>query len=383
MKTSQILLTVAMFLLVPAFGVYGEEGAANPAGGGTKENGSEDVKALTSITVAIIDFESKAPGNPELGQQLGDILTARMSIYDQFQLVERQKLQELLKEQQLNLTGMVDTNQAIKVGKMLGARIMVFGRAFPVDKDLYIVAKIVGTETSQVKGVLAKGKMEGNLSDIIDQLVGKLVEGLEKWAPQLLPKSEKLQNKVEILKKQLAGKKLPSIAIMVPEAHVNRQVADPAAETEMKNLFKKVGFTVIEVDGKTTSKWARDFQKDPTKPMLPEFAEVDIVVTGEGFSEFAARMGGLVSCIARLEVQATDKDSREIIASERTTRRAVDLSEAIAGKTALQAAGHELAIKVIEKISLQISDTKNIMSGLKAEDRLEAAEEGNTTTSED
>jgi len=331
---------------VSALSVNGEEKDPNSAVKSAEEKANKDFKALTSIPVAIIDFESKAPGNPELGQQLSDILTARMSIYDQFQLVERKKLEEMLKEHQLNLTGMVDTDQAIKVGKMVGAKIMVFGRAFPVDKDLYIVAKIVGTETSQVKGVIAKGKMESNLSDIIDQLVDKLADGLGKWAPQLLPKNEKLRNKIEILKHQLIDEELPTVAIIVPETHVNRQIADPAAETEIKKIFKEVGFNIIEAKRKTLEQWAKDI----------DLAGVDMVITGEGFSEFGARIGGLVSCVARLEVQATDKNSRKILTTERTTRRAVDLSEAIAGKTALQAAGHELAIKLIEKIANEVKD---------------------------
>jgi len=355
MKTVCLLTIVAIVLLWPVCMVIGEELSTNPVPNNSGANADSDFKVVTNITVAIIDFESKAPGNPDLGKQIGDVLTARLSIYDQFRLVERQKLEELLKEQQLNLTGMVDTSQAIKVGKMLGANIMVFGRAFTVDKDLYIIAKIVGTETSQVKGVMAKGKLQGELSVVIDQLVDKLANGLEEWAVQLLPKDEKLQNKIEILKKQLAGKKLPTVAIVIPEMHVTRWVIDPAAQTEAKMLFRKIGFTIIEVDQKKTSAWARGFQKDPTKPMPPDFAGVDIVITGEGLSEFGARIGGLISCVARLEVQATDRESCKIIISERTTRRAVDLSEAIAAKTSLQAAGHELAIKLIEEIASQIT----------------------------
>ena len=365
MRTLWFLSIVAVVLFWPVCTVAGEELSASPSSNSSDANVASEIKAMTSISVAIIDFESKAPGNPDLGKQIGDILTARMSIYDQFHLVERQKLEDLLKEYQLNLTGMVDIDQATQVGKMLGAKIMVFGRAFTVDEDLYIVAKIVGTETSQVKGVIAKGKLAGNLSDIIDQLVDKLADGLEKWAPQLLPKNEKFQNRIKILKEQLADKELPTVAIVIPEVHINRRVVDPASETEMKNLFKKTGFTVIEVDKKTTSKWARDFQKDPTKPIPPDFAGVDFVITGEGFSEFGARIGGLVSCTGRLEVQATDRQSHKIIASERTTRRAVDLSEVIAGKTALQAAGHELAIRLIEKIAGQITDTRKVTNDTK------------------
>jgi hypothetical protein len=241
---------------------------------------------------------------------------------------------------------MVDTNQAVKVGKMAGAKIMVFGRTFTVDRDLYIVAKIVGTETSQVKGVIAKGNLESNLSDIINQLVDKLADGLEKWAPKLLPKTEEFQNKVKMLKRQLKGRELPTVAVMIPEVHINRLVADPAAETEIKKIFRQIGFNVIEAKRRTLEKLAKDFS----------LAGVDIIITGEGFSEFGARIGGLVGCIARLEVQATERESHRIITSERTTRRAVDLSEAIAGKTALQAAGHELAIKLIEKIANEAED---------------------------
>jgi len=351
MKKLWFLLVIGLALISPACIVCAE-------GVSGQSNTSGDVKQVSSISIAIIDFESKAPGNPEFGSQIGDILTARLSIYDQFRLVDRQKLEDLLKEHQLNLTGMVDTAEAVRAGKLLGAKIMVFGRAFVVDKDLYVVAKVVGTETSQVKGVMAKGKLESNLSDIIDELVEKLAEGLEKWSSELLPKNERFQDRVNILKEQLAGKELPTIAVIIPEIYINRQVIDPAAETEIKNLFQRVGFTIIEVNRETTSKWAKDFQKDLTKPMPLDFSDVDIVIVGEGFSEFGTRIGGLVSCAARLEVQAVDRQSHKIITSQRTTQRAVDLSETIAGKTALQAAGHKLGIELIEKIATRIANAQ-------------------------
>jgi hypothetical protein len=346
MKTSYTLIILAVVFLLPVCIVNAQEPNSVTTSADNPVKSNEDVKIVNSITIAIIDFESQAPGNTELGQQLSDILTARLSIYDQYRLVERKKLEDLLKEHQLSLTGMVETSQAVQVGKMLGARIMIFGRAFTVERDLYIVAKIVGTETSQVKGVIAKGKLESDLSDIIDQLVDNLVEGLEKWAPELLPKTEKLCNKIQVLKQQLEGKKLPSVAVMIPEVHINRPVVDPAAETEIKKILKEIGFEVIETKKETLAKWAKDYS----------MAGVDIIITGEGFSEFGSRIGGLVSCAARLEVQVTERESHRIIASERTTKRAVDLSEVVAAKTALQAAGREMALKAIEKIALELKE---------------------------
>ena len=304
------------------------------------EEPGRNTTAMTSIPVAIVNFESSAPGNPNLGRQLSDIITARMSIYDQFQLIERQKLEDILKEHQLNLTGVVDTSQAISIGKLTGAKIMIFGSAFPVDKDIYLVAKVVGTETSQVKGVMAKGRLERDLSETIDQLVDKLADGLQEWTATLLPENMKYENKIAKLKKQLAGKTLPTVAVIVPETHFNAHVSDPAAQTEIEKVLREVGFDLIVVQ-----KTSRNESLDDM-----DLRGVDIVITGQGFSEFGARIGGLVSCVARLEVQAVAKESRMIITSERTTRRAVDLAEGIAAKTALQAAGHELAINLVEKI---------------------------------
>lgn len=337
----------------------GIEESAVSAAGAERDEEAGRIKTITGISVAIIDFESKAPGNPELGSQISDILTARLSIYDQFRLVERRRLEDLLKEHQLNLTGMVETTDAIKAGKLAGARIMIFGRAFPVGKDMYLVAKIVSTETSRVKGVVAKGKLEGDLSETIDLLVKKLAEGLEKWAPELLPKEEKLVNKVAQLKKKLKGKDLPTLAVFISESHINRRIADPAAETEMIKILKEVGFSIKETTGKNLPQWAKDFMKNPDGPVPSDFNQVDIIITGEGVSEFGARMGGLVSCLARLEVRVVSrKDNNEILLADRTTRRVVDISEIIASKTALQAAGHEMAIKVIEQIAKNISDEK-------------------------
>jgi hypothetical protein len=296
---------------------------------------------VPALTVAIMDFESKAPGNPDLGEQLGDILTARLSIQDQFRLVERKKLQDTIKELQVNLSGLAENDRAVKVGKILGARILIFGRAFPVDKDLYIVAKVVGTETSRVKGVIASGKLEGRLSDVIDDLAQKLAAGLEQWGSQLLPENEKLESAVERLRQQLTGKKLPAVAVTVSEQHSNRRPADPAAATEIKRVLKEIGFTVIDPDGRSLpDRWSGN----------ANLAEAQVIISGEGISDFGAQLGGLVSCVARLEVQAAWRDSGKVIAAERTTRRAVDLSETIAAKTALQAAGHELAIQVVSEL---------------------------------
>ena len=78
--------------------------------------------------------------------------------------------------------------------------------------------------------------------------------------------------------------------------------------------------------------------------------DADVVVIGEGFSQFASRHGNLVSVKARLEVKALDRASGKVLAVDRQTSVAVDLAEHIAGKTALQDAAVSIAERLLPKL---------------------------------
>jgi hypothetical protein len=78
---------------------------------------------------------------------------------------------------------------------------------------------------------------------------------------------------------------------------------------------------------------------------------VDIVVAGEAFSEFAVRVNSIVSCTARAEINVIGREDGRIVVADRATSRAADLSENIAGKSALQKAGRVLGIRLLEHLS--------------------------------
>jgi ribosome maturation factor RimP len=62
------------------------------------------------------------------------------------------------------------------------------------------------------------------------------------------------------------------------------------------------------------------------------------------------RHGNLVSVKARLEVKAVDQASGKIVAVDRQTTVAVDLTEQIAAKTALQQASAAIAERLLPKL---------------------------------
>ena len=59
------------------------------------------------------------------------------------------------------------------------------------------------------------------------------------------------------------------------------------------------------------------------------------------------RKGNLVSCKARVEMKAIDRASGKVLFIDRQTSVAVDLSEHLAGKTALQEAAAKLTERML------------------------------------
>jgi hypothetical protein len=122
--------------------------------------------------------------------------------------------------------------------------------------------------------------------------------------------------------------KRPSVYIHIPERHVGQATIDPAAETELALFCTELGFKVIDPDA-------------------GEKSDADVLIVGEGFSEFATRHGNLVSVKSRLEVKGVERTTGRVLAIDRQTTVAVDLTEQIAGKSALQDAAARIGLRLL------------------------------------
>ncbi len=77
--------------------------------------------------VAVIDFENKTTYGARLGNTATDIMITELAKSGKFILVERDKMNKLLEEQKLGMTGVIDFNTAAKAGKILGLNAIVTG----------------------------------------------------------------------------------------------------------------------------------------------------------------------------------------------------------------------------------------------------------------
>ncbi len=351
------LTVAAMLILMGSLLGSVAASAAERASLGRRRPGSQPATCPASkkkpkeLTVAILDFSAKDPSAPDLGSQIGEVLTAVLSGEPGFTLVDRATLTRTLQEHELNLSGVVDTKKAVEVGKLVGARIIVTGKAFPMGKQLFLTAKLIGTETSLVEGLLVKGDNAGDVGELLVELAGQIGDRLRKSGPKLIASDEPL-DPLPKLKERLAKLARPAVAVIVTEEHMASRprlpVFDPAVETEIKLLLRQCGFEVMDVKQNDLADWARLMSKNDVDAWPRGLRDVGIVITGEAFSEFAARIGNLVSCSARAEVNLISRKDGKIVLAERETCRAVDLSENIAGKNALQKAGRAIGIKILD-----------------------------------
>lgn len=295
------------------------------------EQAAEAVVAAPVIyPTAIFAFEERGAGVKDYGSKVSDILFAKMVINPDLYLVDRQDLRKTLDEHELNLSGMVSPDQAVKVGKLTGAKILVTGSIIEADKTMYIVAKIIGTETSRVLGESVKGRTSDEIGPLVEQLAKQVGDSIIKNSDKLVAKVVPMADRIAAVNKVLGEAKRPTVMVKVHERHVGQATIDPAAETELILFCKEAGFTVLD-------------------PKSPE-NKADIVLEGEGFSEFATRRGNIVSVKARVEIKAIDRSTDKIIANDRQAVVTVDLTELIAGKTALQEAAAQIAERLLPKL---------------------------------
>ena len=103
--------------------------------------------------VAVWDLENLSPGSstsPDLGQVLsGEIIQAIKQSGD-IQVVEREKLVAVMEELKLGSSDLADDSARLRVGRMIGAREMVFGGYMVVGNAMRLDLRRVDVETGKV-----------------------------------------------------------------------------------------------------------------------------------------------------------------------------------------------------------------------------------------
>jgi len=131
--------------------------------------------------IAVLDFKSiLAPA--DLGLAVAEILRTELSSLGGYTVIERGMLEQLVREQTLQMSGMVDSETAVKIGKLIGANLVVTGSIVKTGQTYTINSRFVDVETGVIKdGRNIRGSGEDQISAMVHQLAliiaGKTAEG--------------------------------------------------------------------------------------------------------------------------------------------------------------------------------------------------------------
>ena len=290
-----------------------------------------------------------APGELEKEKEIiSDVMQAELSVSDNITLVDRQNLQQALKELQLAQQGMLSPESAKKLGKIVGAKYFCSGKITKSGNKTMAIVKIIDVETTVTK--LAYQTLQSK-EDAVES--GKaLAENIKKLIANYTDEQKALSKKIaeENSRKKIPAEwERPVVMVIIPEMHIRQRILiDPAAETELVKRLIEDKFKVLN------SEYATLAHSDPdsaarianNRLTASEFAAskgADILIYGEAISELGARLGEFEGCRARVEVKAINLKTGEIILSDSAYGGATDLAETTAGKKALQKAANKLA----------------------------------------
>jgi TolB-like protein len=119
----------------------------------------------TPTVLSIFSFGDRT-GKPELAwlrTGMVDMLIAELANNPSLIIVQRERVDEIVREQAFQLSGRVTDESTVKIGRLIGANVLVTGRMIVADGLLRLDAQLIGVEQGTVLGAVSA---EGRLNDV-------------------------------------------------------------------------------------------------------------------------------------------------------------------------------------------------------------------------
>jgi len=135
------------------------------------------------LRVVILPFENltQKPEDQWLSNSFAESLTMGLLQVKALEVIERSQIKQLMKEQSFAQTGFVDASSAPKLGRLMGAKVVIIGSYQKVGPQLQANVRLVDTETGQIDAKRF-ARINGSFNQIFDlqeDLAHKLIQNLE------------------------------------------------------------------------------------------------------------------------------------------------------------------------------------------------------------
>jgi hypothetical protein len=111
------------------------------------------IKAAGKKKITVLDFADLDGNTTDLGKYVAEQLTVEFVSGDQgFTVVDRANLKKILEEHKLTASGLVNPENAKKLGSFSGVDALILGTIVPMTPNIKLTAKIIATDTADIVG---------------------------------------------------------------------------------------------------------------------------------------------------------------------------------------------------------------------------------------
>jgi TolB-like protein len=138
------------------------------------------VEAQARPVIAVLPFDNNSIGKDRtdfdgIGRGMADMLITDMASNTTITVVERERIQALLTEQNLVKSGTIDPQTAIKLGKMIGAQYMITGGFMSDGRGTYVLtARAISVTTSAIMNPVRLTTKGDDVLGLMSQLSTRL-----------------------------------------------------------------------------------------------------------------------------------------------------------------------------------------------------------------
>jgi TolB-like protein len=129
--------------------------------------------------IAVLDFQvqGRQHDNADMGKIVAEWFITALVQEGRFDVIERRLLEKVIEEQKIGVSGLVDESSASKLGKVLGAKIVITGTVLEFQNVLEVNARILEVESSSIIAAENVKSTSGaaRLEDLVFEMAQKII----------------------------------------------------------------------------------------------------------------------------------------------------------------------------------------------------------------
>jgi len=129
--------------------------------------------------IAVLDFQQQGvrSDSDDMGKIVAEWLITALVKEGRFDVIERRLLEKVLAEQKIGVSGVVDETSASKLGKVLGAKVVITGSVLQFQNILEVNARIIEVESSSIIAAeSAKSTSAVTLEELVVEMAQKIIK---------------------------------------------------------------------------------------------------------------------------------------------------------------------------------------------------------------